>query len=361
MGSSIFIQTKIGELCQMNNHNSIWLNGQVYFLDDCIKKLTTPLEDWERAIFTFLVEWFDDSVVINTKTSGSTGRPKLISQPKNKMRASAKMTGNFLSFKKSQNALLCLPAQYVAGKMMLVRAIEWQLHLYAIAPTIHLKIPNILFDFCAMIPPQVEENWNQLPQIKKLIIGGAPVSKLLQNKIKDLPTQCFETYGMTETVSHVAMKNLQENTPWFSALPQVTFSVNDSNCLCIHAPFLEKKTIETTDIVRLFSPSKFEWLGRKDHVINSGGKKYHPEELEFHLAEVITSNFFIGSLPDPKWGQKLILVIEGESTAQIVDIESISKLISFKLPPENVYFLPIFELTPTGKIDRNKTLRLLCI
>lgn len=339
-----------------NVHNRFKFNG-IHLNFKQIKRVATSYikegDAFEKTIFKFLLNWLDDKTYIEVKTSGTTGIPKVIKIEKQFVVNSALSTGDFLNLNPGDSALLCLSTDYIAGKLMLVRAIILGLEIDAIEPSNSpLKSINKNYDFVAMVPMQVENSISQLNQIKTLIIGGSEVNSTLKAKLQNLPTKIYETYGMTETVSHVAMKQIKNN--YFEALPNVVFSVDDRNCLIIDAPNVTNETVITNDLVELISDQKFIWKGRIDNVINSGGVKLSPEAIESKLQEKIQRRFFIASENDEKLGQKIILVIESNIDLEL-DAKTFEHLDKYEVPKQT-YYVDAFVETNTTKINRKATL-----
>jgi O-succinylbenzoic acid--CoA ligase len=265
---------------------------------------------------------------------------------------SALATGDFFDLQPGNKALQCLPVKYVAGKMMLVRAMILGLDLEFVAPSSHpLESNEIDFDFVAMVPLQAQNSISQLKKVKKLIIGGAAVNKTLEKQLLKLPTKVYETYGMTETITHIAARKLGEKA--FTVLPYVTVSYDDRNCLVIHAPRISSEVIITNDIVELVDENQFIFLGRMDNVINSGGIKLIPEQIEQKLGGKISQRFFIASKPDDELGEKVVLVIEGDNHE--LDYSIYEYFDKYEKPKE-IIFIPKFLDTATGKILRKETL-----
>jgi O-succinylbenzoic acid--CoA ligase len=337
----------------MNARKTISLNGQLFDLKKCQKILHTSLSDWEREIFSFLVEWFSDSETIEILTSGSTGTPKLITRQKSALENSAQLTGEFFGFRSGLEILLCLPARFIAGKMMLVRAIVWQLKVTYIEPKIELHIPDRTFFFTAMTPPQAEANLHQLERFSHIIVGGAAITSGLENKLDSLHTSVYETFGMTETVSHIALRKVGES--FFTCLPEVHIQRNEKQCLEITAPLLFQGKLSTNDIVDLVSENQFVWKGRADYVINSGGIKISPEEVEKKISPLLSKTFLIAGIPDKKWGEQIILLIESEPIETEQLRVELKKILPKHQVPSRILFLPEFEYTENGKIQRKKT------
>ena len=338
-----------------NVHNQFKLNGFHLNREDLCRVAYSFIkegEDFEKPVGNFLLDWFDYKSYIEMETSGSTGAPKTISISKQAMVDSALATGDFFDLQPGNKALHCLPVKYVAGKMMLVRAMILGLDLEFVAPSSHpLDHNEIDFDFVAMVPLQAQNSISQLKKVKKLIIGGAAVNKTLEKQLLKLPTKVYETYGMTETITHIAARKLGEKA--FTVLPYVSVSFDDRNCLVIHAPRISPEVIITNDIVELLDENQFIFLGRMDNVINSGGIKLIPEQIEKKLVGKISQRFFIASKPDDELGEKVVLVIEGEKH-ELVD--SIYESLDKYEKPKEIIFIPKFLDTATGKILRKETL-----
>ena len=336
-------------------------------------------EDYEKSIGNFLLDWLDGHATVTVKTSGSTGKPKSISLKKAQMINSALATGEFFGLKPGYRALLCLPADYIAGKMMLVRALVLGLELDSVNPSSRpMDGSSRTYDFVAMVPLQLENSLGSLNRIKTLIIGGAPMSYSLkvqvqvqvqvqaqvqtqnqaQNQDAKGTTAIFETYGMTETITHAAVKKIPEagRSRNFTALPHVCFSVDDRGCLIIDAPKVANKPVVTNDLVRLVSDTEFEWLGRYDNIINSGSIKLVPEQIEAKLMQIIDDRFFVAGIPDERLGQKLVLAVEGKVDTEnlLTRIKSLHTLQKFEVPKE-IFQVPKFVETGNGKVSRGET------
>uniref|UniRef100_UPI0025D2817E AMP-binding protein n=1 Tax=Flavobacterium sp. TaxID=239 RepID=UPI0025D2817E len=227
------------------------------------------------------------------------------------------------------------------------------LDLEFVAPSSHpLDHVDMDFDFVAMVPLQAQNSLSELKRVKKMIVGGAAINKNLEKELLKLPTQVYETYGMTETITHIAARKLGEKA--FTVLPGVTISYDDRNCLVIHAPRISDDVIVTNDLVELLDENQFIFMGRVDNVINSGGIKLIPEQIEEKLAQQLTQRFFIASKPDAELGEKVILVIEGEAFDLADDVY---KALDKYEKPKEVLFVPKFKETPTGKIMRKESLQ----
>ncbi len=314
---------------------------------------------WKNTIFNFIKFYDGPESYLLQKTSGSTGTPKEITLSKQVLNASAKATIDFFKLKKQSSALLCIPAEYVGGKMMLVRAALGQWQLDCIEPKLYLKISEKTYEFAAMIPAQVQnlldEDLPALQRIKNLIIGGAPVSLELETELNRLNINAFSTYGMTETASHVALRKLDLESN-FKAMDGVSFNTDSENCLVISGDRIPNLTLKTNDVVELISEKEFIWKGRKDNVINSGGLKIMVEELEKSLTKLIKTPFYIKSGKHPQFGESPVLVLErheiSEEEKQALILKLRSELAKNHVPTE-IICKATFEYTKSGKIVRN--------
>ena len=321
-------------------------------------------EVYEVAVGQFLMDWLDDTDSLDVHTSGSTGTPKVFALKKVHMANSALATGLFFKMGAGTKTLLCLSAQHIAGKMMLVRAMVLGWEIDVMEPTSNpLKKNTVGYDFGAMVPLQAAESISRLNQIKTLIIGGAPISPELKLELLGVPTKVYETYGMTETITHIAVKEVGDNdlhSNSFKVLPDIGLSKDDRNCLVIEAPKVSDHIIVTNDLVKLISPTEFQWLGRYDNVINSGGVKLIPEQIESKLSKIINGRFFVAGITDVNLGQKLILVVEGDlDTKQLLhDLKALPALNKYEIP-KDIFSLPQFIDTKNGKLNRSETMRAL--
>ena len=311
-------------------------------------------EEFERITGKFILNWFNSDSFITVTTSGTTGSPKKIQIDKQAMVFSALSTAEFFELKAGNLVLNCLSTNYIAGKMMLIRSFVLGFEMDFVEPTSNpLKNNTKVYDFAAMVPLQVENSVNKLVNVRKLIIGGTKINQNLKNKLLDLPTLVYETYGMTETITHIAVKKISDN--YFSVLPNVTISTDDRNCLVIDVPRISNVKIITNDVVNIISNYEFELLGRIDNVINSAGVKLFPEQIEIKLAHIIPTRFFVIGIPDDQYGEQLALVVEGNSIS--FNDGFFNDLLPYE-KPKFIYFIPDFLETESGKIKRKETLNL---
>ena len=340
-----------------NVHNHFKLNGFHLNREDLCRVAYSFIkegEDFEKPVGDFLLDWFDSKPYIEMQTSGSTGTPKIVKVDKQAMVNSAIATGDFFDLHSGDRALQCLPVKYVAGKMMLIRSIVLGLDLDYVAPTSHpMKGLDDKYDFVAMVPMQAQNSLKELQNVKKLIVGGARISASLEKELMKLPTEVYETYGMTETITHIAAKRVGEKV--FTVLPHVTISYDDRNCLVIHAPkIIAEDTVVTNDLVELVNENQFKFLGRIDNVINSGGVKIMPEQVERKLDGKLDRRFFITSKEDKELGEKVIMAVEGEPF--VLDTIIFDSLDKYEHPRE-ILFVSKFKETENGKILRRETLQ----
>ena len=306
-----------------------------------------PQNVWQQSIIDF-IELYSKSELIPVHTSGSTGNPKEILLYKSAMQQSARLTARFLNLKMGDSALLCLPMDYIAGKMMVVRAIEIGMKLICVQPKTEIQLFDKI-DFGAMTPMQAENSISSVQKIKKLILGGAQVSHDLELKLKNINSQIYETYGMTETITHIAMRQLNQQD-YFQVLEKMQIRQDDRGCLVIKTPYFQDEII-TNDLVEIKSQNTFHLIGRVDNIINSGGIKINPESVEEKLQPYIQQPFIIHYKTDVRLGQKLVLVIESQNQ---FDIEFPKNVLPKKHRPKEIFFLEKFPRTASGKIQRNK-------
>ena len=346
-------------------HPAFKLNGLDFSSPEEVLNFTDNLlhegNEQEVSVAKFIEHWLDFTEEISVQTSGSTGAPKTIILTKQQMVQSAQATGAYFKAGSGTRALLCIPAAYIAGKMMVVRAmvLGWDLHVVQPAKDALIEYDND-YDFVAMVPYQVEHSLQALPKVKKLIIGGGAVSRQLEEKLQNIAIEAFATYGMTETITHVAVRRINgpAKSTQYTALPNVKFVKDARGCLVIEAPKIVTAPVVTNDLVDVHSPTSFTWLGRYDNVVNSGGVKLYPETIETTLSAHIEQPFMIASEPDETLGERLILIFEGNSDALPNFAEAFQELAPYERP-KKVYRLSRFSYTETGKIKRDDVLNVL--
>lgn len=313
---------------------------------------------FEVSMAHFLEEWLNFEDHVTVQTSGSTGNPKKIKLAKSQMIASAHATGAYFKVGEGTKALLCLSSDFIAGKMMLVRAmvLGWDLHVVAPEKDALVQYDNP-YDFVALVPYQLYYSINALDKVKKLIVGGGVLSRQLEDLLAELPVEAFATYGMTETITHVAARRINgfARSEVYHALPDVKFTTDDRGCLVIHAPKLNETDIQTNDRVELLSPISFKWLGREDFVVNSGGVKLQPELIERKLQPFLDVPFVVSSEADEVLGERLVLVVQkGPTDENQRDYKKLFKVLPSYERPKKVYTLSKFPLTDSGKVQRSE-------
>lgn len=327
------------------------------------ERLSQPqLPEWERELYTFLKEWFSPSDFIEAQTSGSTGTPQIIRLPKTTMQQSARRTIEYFRLQAGNRILLSLPCRFIAGKMMVVRAIIGQMDLITVDPSTDFELlRNNTFDFGAMVSNQVFKllesvsGKEMLENIRNLLIGGSAIPANLEAQISQLKSRVVSTYGMTETASHIAIRELsgEKRSDIYYCLPGISVSIGENDCLQIHVAEWNEP-LQTNDIAEILSPASFRILGRADDVIISGGIKYRPEMIEKKLKSAIPGRFVISSIPDEMLGEKVVLVIEGEPADIEINQQKLAKLLSPFERPKAIYFIDKFPETQNGKLKRNE-------
>ncbi len=320
-------------------------------------------DEVNQRVALFLEKWNNSEDYIETMTSGSTGQPKLIRLKKEHMVQSAKNTLDYLNIRPGTNALLCLSPETIAGKMMIVRSIVGKMKLILGNQSSNpLENMNEVIELMALVPMQLQKicamNHFKLSNIKKCIVGGGPVTEQTINFLKQNKLTVYHSYGMTETISHVAMRKIGfEGEDSYHAMPGVKFKC-DQNQLIIHYPAIGIQHLKTNDSVQLTSETSFLWLGRTDFMINSGGVKINPEGVERILSEILPLPFFVCGLPDDSLGLRLVLIIESENQIS-AGIDSMKKVLPKYHMPKEIIYIPNFIRTESGKINRFETLKLL--
>lgn len=321
--------------------------------------LPSPEQSFRSELFAFLSQWFSTGKDLQVHTSGSTGKPKELWVEKDRMMASACLTCSFLGLQRGDTALLCMPLKYIAGKMVVVRTLVAELNLLPVTPSGHplkgLEEPPV---FAAMIPMQVY-NSLQVPRekevlqgIRHLIIGGGAIDHQLATELREFPNAVWSTYGMTETLSHIALRRLSgaEASDWYTPFDDVNIRQSSEGTLVIHAPRVCAEELTTNDRAEINGQNQFRILGRKDNTINSGGVKIQIEQVEEILKGHLSQPFLITSAPDPKFGEIVVLLTEGEAT------DTIHARCEQALPPywrpKRIVHVQQIPLTETGKPNR---------
>lgn len=319
-----------------------------------------------KDLSAFLADWFDDSPSLQVHTSGSTGAPKVRIVRKEQMIQSALLTCRFLRLTKGEKALLCMPLDYIAGKMMVVRALVAGLDLILRAPSGHpLATLDTPLRFAAMIPLQVyntlqiKAEKERLLHIDLLIIGGGAIDQALEKEIRPLPNAIYSTYGMTETLSHIALRRLNgpAASPFYTPFPSVKISLSKEDTLTIEAPAVCDEVLVTNDLAQLRPDGSFTIVGRKDNIINSGGIKIQIECIEEALHSIISTTFAITSVPHPKFGEAIVLLVEKGSGNLPLPTE-IDQVLEKYQRPKHILEVEAIPLTGSNKINRAECRRL---
>jgi O-succinylbenzoic acid--CoA ligase len=328
-------------------------------LDNLRIKYLTSNPNIQNNIQNFILEWNNPLPYIQTQTSGSTGKPKIIHPLKKHLIASAKMTGAFFGFSSSNSILLAMSLDTIAGKMILIRALVYNMEVVVVDiernPIKSLNTPIYFASFASFqIKTMLKENPDKLDWIKNILIGGAPISKTISTKIELRKSNYYESFGMTETLSHIALKDLSNKKEYFEVLPNISI-YHTNNCLSISAPDLGVNNLTTTDVVEIIDSNHFKWIGRNDFCINSGGVKIHPEILENKIEDFIKAPFFIHKEQNDDFGEIVILVIEKKDDDKNQIFETLKNVLSNYERPKKIYFSEKFIRTNSGKIIRNST------
>ena len=314
----------------------------------------------------FIAEWQNDEPTVLVHTSGSTGKPKPLRVEKLRMAASARITCQFLGLHKGDTALLCMPLDYIAGKMVVVRSLVWGLRLVAVEPSGHpLRGLHEAPDFAAMVPlqvyntMQVPEERARLRQIRHLIIGGGAVSDELVSELGDFPNCVWSTYGMTETLSHIALRRLngEQASQWYEPFEGVDVSLNADGCLVINAPAVCAEPLTTNDIAEIAVDGRhFRIRGRCDNVVCSGGIKLQIEEIEAKLQPFIDVPFMITKRSDARLGEMVVMLVASDDTEQLQAVCS-AHLTRYEMPRVFVS-VDALPMTETGKPARAEAMKI---
>ena len=367
--------------------DTLVLNGTSYTLPRLSEVLAnTQVSDYERRVLQFCQKWLAGQSTFTLHTSGSTGQPKAIFLTRAQMVTSARWTADALSLHPGDRALVCLSIDYIAGMMMIVRGLELGLHLTIIDPVsqplAHFS-PTTRFDFTAMVPLQLHGTLHGSPhemailnRMKGILIGGAPVSRALEEQAQQVTAPLYHTYGMTETVSHIALRRMNgaQRSDCFVPFEEVRLGLDARGCLTITSALTRGGTLQTNDLVEFQPDGSFRWIGRIDNVMNSGGVKVQIEKVETALEAWLLHykdgtyaecRFFVGPLAHPRLGQAVVAIIEGKpGDDEVIIAPEIEAVLRTQLQhtltpyeiPRKVYFVHQLLETPTGKIDRRANL-----
>ena len=346
------------------NHDTLLFEGRAFGPGDLDMLRASTRRFVREELADFLEEWHAESPTVAVQSSGSTGTPKVMRVEKTRMRASARMTCSFLGLRAKDRALLCMPLRYIGAKMMVVRAIERGLDLHCVEPSGHpLKGLERAPDFLAVTPAQMFSSLEDpceaelLRETRHIIIGGGAVDAALGRRLRDFPHAVWSTYGMTETLSHIALRRLNgpEASEWYAPFEGVSLRLTADGALCISAPAVCSTELVTNDLAVLDASGRFRILGRKDNVINSGGMKIQIEEMEELLRPVMPLPFQITAVPDEKFGEAVVMLTEGQEEEDWTPFFA-------RLPrharPKQTFHVPALPRTGTDKPDRAEARRL---
>lgn len=346
-----------------------------YRLSD-LDNLKSEAPFFESGI-TFINQWFSDTNTFKFKSSGSTGTAKTIAINRNQILSSVALTKGALQLKNTDRTLICLAPEYVATKMMLARCLILDMDIILVDPSsnpLEGLSKNEKIDFASFVPLQVQQiidngHSEKLSKIKNVLIGGAPISDILVEKLCSFNNYIYHTYGMTETVSHIAIRKLSKggSSPYYKCLDGIQITSNADGCLITNGSVSNNEQVITKDLVEIKNDNEFIWLGRQDNLVNSGGVKIIPEQIENLLKPIfrevqMSHEFFIGGIEDSKLGQKLILLVEGSPPQLELDAyirPDIEKAFSKYHVPKQIIYLEHFIRTTSGKVKRGETLQLI--
>jgi len=349
---------------------SLILNDKIISYEEIKEGIALGKTDFEQSTLTICRQWLNGQATFSLKTSGSTGSPKEINVSREQMKLSAAQTIDYFNLSSAHTVLVCLNTASIAGIMMVVRALESGAKIIAVEPSGNpLQDINQQIDFVAVVPLQIQQilnnakTRNQLKNCRAVIVGGAQVSIALANSIKESAANIYATFGMTETLTHFAIKQLspvQQNH--FTALDGVIIGQDNRGCLTVVSAVTKQKLLITNDVIELLSANSFKWLGRIDNVINSGGVKLQIEALEVKVEATfndlgITNRFFITPTPDEQLGEKVTLVIESDINLASLKSPDWGKYFTKYEMPKKILFCDKFQQTLTGKINRVQTLK----
>lgn len=384
LGNSLHQGLGTGSLYENNTETDLFIKGERLFVKPSDQEQTIPAQtgfllnghryDWDSlqtaypsdtcpkcqemdALMAFLADWFHSSPTLNIYTSGTTGAPSRLIVQKSRMIYSARQTLRRFNLKPGDDCLLCLPLDFIAAKMMVVRALVGGLNLWIKLADGHpFKATNQSFRFVPLVPLQLFNSLQDpseraaLERCETILIGGAPLSPELEQATQALNTPVIVSYGMAETLSHIALRraNGPEASNWYSPLPGIHVSLNPEGCLKVEAPMLCQRPVQTHDVAEIDATGRFRILGRLDNLINTGGKKILAETLESLLASYIRQPFAVTSQPDAKLSHRVVLVTEGPFDRSVLS--------TFKpawMKPKAYVVVNSLPRTISGKLDRN--------
>ena len=317
--------------------------------------------EFEIQVINFVKKWSSKNDLMEFVTSGSTGPSKVITISKDKMKYSAITTMNSIDPKKTiKNAIVCINPAFIGGAMLLVRAIIHHMNIYLVNPSSTPDIPRVRNSMISLVPMQVinllEKSGNHLSHLALLLIGGAPLPDRYQDNLQHLNAKVYQTYGMTETISHIALKDIKKNEG-YQVIGDAEIKTNEHSCLLIKGTITNHQWLATNDIVTVKAENRFEVVGRADLIINSGGFKVNPESIESSIQDLIEVPILIVPKEDQYLGQKVVLLLENDDELTI-DQTIFDHLHPYEKPKE-IHCIPAFKYTKSGKIDRFATAKLI--
>lgn len=356
------------------------LNGKKFYYDEIAAysfRNSIPLNGYESKTLEFCRNWLTGIQEFPIQTSGSTGTPKVMHLTRQQMEASARRTIKVLGLQPGDRMLACLNTEYIAGMMMLARGFIAEMEIIIVEPVgnpLVLTLSEDRIDFASFVPMQIQtvlqdmpEALLQLNQMKGILVGGAPVSPLLQRELQSIKSPVYHTYGMTETASHIALRRLNgaEATDYYQVLDNINVGIDKRSCLTIKGDITNNELLITNDIVELLTPTRFRWIGRADNTINTGGVKVQVEKVELAVAEAVIDwdsapRSFVAPQPDELLGEKIVLILEGFPLGADKEEELLYNLRKFLKKfemPKELYYSPAFTETATGKLARQRTLQ----
>jgi o-succinylbenzoate---CoA ligase len=351
------------------------LNGKPFYYDEITAysfRNSIPLNGYEAKVLELCRNWLTGVQEFPIRTSGSTGQAKLIVLTREQLEASARRTLRLLGLQPGDPALVCLNVEAVGGLMMVVRGLLGQLPLTIIEPTAHpaeALTAEPPLAFASFVPLQLQALLIDSPDLrprlnllKAVLVGGAPVSPTLQRQLQELEAPVYHTYGMTETASHIGLRRLNGPRPEeaYSVPVEISLGQDERGCLTIRGDVTRQETLVTNDLVELLPGNRFRWLGRLDHVLNSGGYKVQGEKVETALAAALAlggmdRKAVVVGLPDEKLGQRVVAVLEGDPLKAEEEHKLLAELRRGLHPyevPKELRYQPRLLQTPTGKLDR---------
>lgn len=362
----------MGDFCGIAPHEMLFISSDGTIIN------TSSNNPYYKKALELREKWFSEAENFTIHTSGSTGKPKEIILTRSQIKASISQTQKAFNLVEGDTAFCCLNIEYIAGMLMLFRAFEIGMDVLVVEPSSNpfesLGNQQYLLqsskgnNFFAFVPLQIEnileKNPESLLTAKAIIVGGASVNETTLEKIQQISKPIYATYGMTETVTHIAIKQLNgvEKTDYFEILEGIEIKTDSRNCIQIKGQTTNNEWITTNDVVELINEKQFKLIGRADNIINSGGVKIQLEKVENVVEKIlheklINQRFFCFGILDEKLGQKLVLIIEGETQSESNNTEIITAL-SQKLPkfevPKEIFWIERFIETPTNKIDKNR-------